>query len=400
MKRGFIEKSTSKNAVGLIFVPKKDTNELRVCGNYIPLNRCLKQRTHAPPPTSAYRNKITSATMYSKYDIEEAYYHIKIHPSDRHLTTFRTPYGAYQYTVMPFGLSTAPAEWQLYLESVLWEYLGEYVTIHLDDILVFTKEDDAMHQRVASAVENALQASGLKLKESKCVRKSRTIEYCGHRYGYGKAKAVLSDRTMLDWPKPRNKSELRKFMGHVNFYRDYMPMLAHHATPLYDAMTKTGKWTWKQDLAFDNVKRLTTRMLDTSAFDPTKRCTIRSDASLFGIGAQLMQGGRTCAIISRRLTPPERNYTTTEREFLAVIYALEKWFPLLEGSPGIRVQTDHKNLAHELKESMTNRRMNRWILFVGRFRLHWTYLPGEENTADLLSRRPDYKSIKGGGRTQ
>lgn len=168
LKRGFIERSTSKNAVGLIFVPKKDTNELRVCGNYIPLNRCLKPRTHAPPPTSAYRHKITSASLFSKYDIEEAYYHIKIHPSDRHLTTFRTPFGTFQYTVMPFGLSTAPAEWQLYSESVLWEYLGEYVTIHLDDILVFTKNDDAMHQRVASAVETALQASGLKLKEKKC----------------------------------------------------------------------------------------------------------------------------------------------------------------------------------------------------------------------------------------
>lgn len=396
LKRGNIERSTAKTSVGLIFVPKKGTDELRVCGNYIPLNRCLKQRTHAPPPTSAYRNKITSAKWFSKYDIEEAYYHIKIHPLDRHLTTFRTPQGLFQYTVLPFGISTAPAEWQLYLESVLWEFLGTHVTIHLDDILLFT-EDERQHMTLAAMLERTLSDAGLKLKESKCVRKTREIEYCGHRYGHGKAKAVLSDRTMKDWPKPRNKSELRKFLGHVNFYRDYMPMLAHHATPLYDATTKTGQWTWKQDLAFENVKRLTTRMMDTSAFDPTQRCTIRSDASLFGIGAQLMQHGETCAIISRRLTPPERNYTTTERELLAVIYALEKWYPLLEGSPGIRVQTDHKNLAHELKESMTNRRMNRWILFVGRFKLFWQYLPGTENTADLLSRRPDYRIIKGGG---
>lgn len=399
MKRGYITRSTSKNSVGLIFVPKKDTDELRVCGNYIPLNRCLKQRTHAPPPTSAYRNNILRAKWYSKYDIEEAYYHIKIHPSDQHLTTFRTPYGLFQYTVLPFGISTAPAEWQLYLESVLWEHLGTSVTIHLDDILLFTT-DERDHDWKSAAIENALQVSGLKLKEKKCVRKSREIEYCGHRYGYGKATPVLSDRTIRDWPKPRNKTELRKFLGHINFYRDYMPMLAHHATPLYDATTDQGKWTWKQDLAFDNVKRLTTRMLDTSVFDAMQRCTVRTDASLFGIGAQLMQHGKTCAIISRRLTPPERNYTTTEREMLAIIYALEKWYPLLEGSPGIRVQTDHKNLAYELKESMTNRRMNRWILFVGRFRLTWQYLPGSENSADELSRRPDYKVIKGGGRNR
>lgn len=176
LDRGYIERSTSKNSVGLLFVPKKDTEELRVCGNYIPLNRCLKQRTHAPPPTSAYRNKILRAKWYSKYDIEEAYYHIKIHPHDRHLTTFRTPMGLYQYTVLPFGLSTAPAEWQLYLESVLWEFLGTSVTVHLDDILLFTT-DEREHTWKSAAIERTLQDAGLKLKESKCVRKSHEIVY-------------------------------------------------------------------------------------------------------------------------------------------------------------------------------------------------------------------------------
>lgn len=399
LARGNIQRSTAKSCVGLIFVPKKGTDELRVCGNYVPLNNCLKPRTHAPPPTAAYRNKIMSAKWYSKFDIEDAYYHIKIHPSDRHLTAFRTPMGIFEYTVMPFGLSTAPAEWQLYLESILWEFLGTHVTVHLDDILLFTT-NERDHEWKEAAIEDALRNSGLRLKERKCVRKSRTIEYCGHLYGYGKAKPVLSDRTLIDWPKPRNRKELKSFLGHVNYYRDYMPMLAHHATPLYDALTINGTWNWKQDLAFQTVKRLTTHMLDTSAFDPAARCTIRTDASLYGIGAQLMQKDQTCAIISRRLTPPERNYTTTERELLAVVYALEKWFPLIEGSQGIRVQTDHKNLSMEIKESVTNRRMNRWMLFVGRFKLTWQYLPGELNSADLLSRRPDYSPIKGGGRNR
>lgn len=100
------------------------------------------------------------------------------------------------YTVLPFGISTAPAEWQLYLESVLWEHLGHHVTIHLDDILVFTNDSD--HVRVSKAVEDALRKKNLKLKESKCVRGKREIDYCGHHYGYGKAPAILSDRTIYD----------------------------------------------------------------------------------------------------------------------------------------------------------------------------------------------------------
>ncbi|CAK44870.1 uncharacterized protein An05g02090 [Aspergillus niger] len=319
-----------------------------------------------------------------------------IRKEDRPLTTFRCHMGTYQYTVLPFGIGTAPAEWQIYIENVLWEFLGNNVTIHLDDILVFS-DNEQEHDRICQGIETRLRQNGLALKERKCQRKVREVVYCGHRYSYNRCSPVISDGTIRNWPKPRNKTELRKFLGVVNFFRDYIPMLAHHATPLYDATKQDGKWTWRQDLAFENVKRLEQRMLDTAYFDPTRKCTLRTDASSFAIGAQLMQGGLTCAIISRRLTPPERNYTVTERELLAVIYALEKWFPLLEGSPGIRVQTDHKNLAYELKESMTNRRMNRWILFAGRFRLTWSYLPGEQNSADGFSRRPDYKKIKGGG---
>ena len=103
LKRGNIRRSTAKSCVGLIFVPKKGTDELRVCGNYIPLNDCLKPRTHAPPPTAAYRNKIMSARWFSKFDIEDAYYQIKIHEDDKYLTAFRTPYGIFEYNVMPFG---------------------------------------------------------------------------------------------------------------------------------------------------------------------------------------------------------------------------------------------------------------------------------------------------------
>lgn len=165
------------------------------------------------------------------------------------------------------------------------------------------------HGWKAAAIEDALRNSALRLKEKKCVRESRTIEYCGHLNGYGKAKPVLSDRMLIDWPKPRNHQELRKFLGHINCYRDYMPMLAHHATQLYSSLTIKGQWTWQQDLAFLNVKRLTTRMLDMSAFDPAARCTIRitirMDASLFGIGPQLMQRNQTCTILSCCLTSLE-----------------------------------------------------------------------------------------------
>lgn len=121
--------------------------------------------------------------------------------------------GIFEYIVMPFGLLTALAEWQLYLELVLWEFLGTPITVHLNGILLFT-QNGRDHEWKEAAIEDVLRNSGLWLKERKRVRKACMIEYCGHLYGYGKAKLVLSDRTLLDWPKPRNQQELRKFMGH------------------------------------------------------------------------------------------------------------------------------------------------------------------------------------------
>lgn len=399
LKRGYIRPSTARNSVGMIWVPKKGTSELRPCQNYVPLNRITKRYVHAPPPTQAYRSRILRYRWYAKYDIEEAYFHIKVRESDIYKTAFRTNLGIFECTRMPFGLQNAPGYFQVFIEHVIRKHLGRNATVHLDDILVYANTREEL-KRTCMEIETALRDAELTINERKTIRECQEVTFCGFTYGNGRCTPVRSDKTITEWPTPSNPSQLRSFLGAMNVMRDHISRYAELASPLYVSTGKKWIWTNEQNRAFLAVKNAASHVIDIHEHDPTKRCTLITDASLFGISAWLTQNGKPTGICSRALTPAEKNYDTYDRELLAITYAMERWFHLLEGSPGIRILTDHKNFEHELKMTITNRRRNRQILFLGMFRITWMYLEGSRNPADPPSRRPDYQTSghKRGGR--
>lgn len=396
LRRGYIRPSTARNSVEMIWVPKKGTEELRPCQNYRPLNKVTKRLVHSPPPTQSYRSRILRYRWYAKYDIEEAYFHIRVREKDIYKTAFRCNLGTYECTRMPFGLQNAPAYFQIYIEQTIRGFLGRNATVHLDDILVYAQTREEL-RRLCNAIEKALRNAGLTINERKTIRETTEVTYCGFTYGNGRCRPARSDRTISEWPVPKNVTQLRSFLGAMNVMRDHIWKYAQTASPLYESTGKTWKWTNQQNAAFLALRRAAEHVIDVHEHNPTQRCTITSDASLFGISAWLSQKGKPTAICSRALTPAERNYDTYDRELLAITYAIEKWFHLLEGSPSIRILTDHRNFEKELKMTTTNRRRNRQILFLSQFRITWMYIAGPTNPADPPSRRPDYEYLKGGG---
>lgn len=401
LKRGYIRPSKARNSVGIIWAKKKGTTELRPCQNYKPLNAITKRYIHAPPPAQSYRSKILRYKWYTKYDIEEAYFHIPVKETDIWKTAFRCNLGTFECTRMPFGLQNAPGYFQVFIEYVIRRYLGRHATVHLDDILVYADTKEEMIS-ICRNIEKEISYAGLTINERKSVRGENEITYCGFRYGFGKCTPERSDDTIRTWPVPKNVTQVRAFLGLMNTLRDHIWRYAEIASPLYAATGKNFTWTNQQNRAFLALKAAATEVMDIHSHDPTRRCTLYTDASLFGISAWLSQNGKPTGICSRSLNPAEKNYDTYDREMLAITYALEKWFHILEGSPGIRVMSDHKNFEYELKPTISNRRRNRQILFLSQFRITWMYIEGPSNPADAPSRRPDYKtsSIKGGGRKQ
>lgn len=401
LKRGYIRPSMARNSVEMIWVPKKGTDELRPCQNYRPLNAQTKKLIHAPPPTQSYRHRILRYRWYAKYDIEEAYFHIRIRPGDEYKTAFRTNLGTFECTRMPFGLQNAPAYFQIYIEQAIRRHLGRNATVHLDDILVYATSREEL-RKICSDIERDLRKAGLTINEKKTVRETQEVTYCGFTYGFGRCRPERSDKTISEWPVPTNQTQVRAFLGALNVLRDHIGRYAEIASPLYENTGKTFHWKPHHERAFFQLRNVGSKVLDIHEHDPQLRSTLWTDASLFGISAWLSQRGKFTAICSRALTPAEKNYDTYDRELLAITYAIEKWFHLLEGSPGIRVMTDHRNFEKELKMTVTNRRRNRQILFLSQFCITWQYVEGPSNPADPPSRRPDYEKFghKRGGRNR
>jgi len=187
-------------------------------------------------------------------------------------------------------------------------------------------------------------------------------------------------------------------MGMANYWRDYVPGLAQAAAPLY-ALTGNDTFVWKLEhsQAFATLKAAICGDVEIHQMDPTLPVDMFFDASGVGLGAMAFQEGRPLSILSRGLTPAEKNYTTTEREMLAIVWATKKWAHLIESTRApVTAYTDHKLLTQNWNADYKNRRMNRWLEHLMRLPITYKYVVGVDNPADAPSRRPDFFPERGG----
>lgn len=302
-------------------------------------------------------------------------------------TAFKTHHGHFQFRVMPFGLTNAPATFQCLMNSIFAEYTRKFVIIFLDDILVYSatlKEHEA-HLRLVLAL---LREHRLYAKASKCSFAQDKIEYLGHvisREGV----ATDSEKTtaMHAWPVPTNATELRGFLGLTGYYRKFVPRYGVIAKPLTQLLTKKGfAWNEQAEAAFQELKlsMVNTHVLALPNFD--RPFTIETDACDTGIGAVLVQDGHPVAYFSKALGIRNQQLSTYEKEFLAVMMAVDKWRAYLQRGPFV-ILTDHKSLCNlgdqQLDTDLQRKAMSKLVGLQFRFQ----YKKGVDNgAADALSR--------------
>lgn len=391
-ERPWIRPSSARHSSSLLFVPKPNTDELRLCVNYVKLNEHVKPRVFAPRTDKKLRHQIASHTWYSKIDLKDAFYAMDILENDRWKTAFRTPKGLYEWNVLPMGLKNAPGEFQLYMEEILADLLHTACAVHIDDIVVYAQTRDEC-QRRTSQVHHRLRKHNLPVNEEKSVSCVTEVTFCGFKFSKDRICPPDRSHALRDWPEPKNPTQLRQFLGTTNDLRDHIPKYAMISAPLYasTAQNKEWRWTRQQHDAFLRLRRAACDTITTTPHDETRSAKITTDASLFGISCIITQRGRITAAWSRSLTPAERNYTTNERELLAVVEGLRKFTYLLEIAPSLLVVTDNQINASALTPNQSNRRINRWIETLQAYPLIWKWEPGETNIADHPSRRPDYR---------
>lgn len=402
LKKGFIRRSTSPAASPILFVRKKN-GQLRLCVDYRALNAITKKNRYPLPLIQDLLDRVQGCTVFTLIDLKNAFNLIRIRDGDEWKTAFRTQLGLFEYTVMPFGLSNAPATFQGYVQDVLRDLLDIICVVYIDDILIFSRNQSEHNDHVRLVLER-LRTGRLFANIEKCAFDQPEVEYLGffiNAQGIKMSPKKLS--TILDWPVPTTIKGLQSFLGFANFYRRFIPGFSRIAYPLYSLTKKTATphnstFPLSGDAlqAFQTLKSHFVSAPLLLHFDPSKQCTLVTDASDFAISAILLQPDSAnllhpVAYFSRKLSPAEINYTIYDKELLAVIEAFRDMRAWLIGtSTPVIVCCDHKNIQYFMTERFLNRRQARWSMFLSEFNFTLDFLPGSTNPADGPSRRPDY----------
>lgn len=333
IRHGFIRHSQSPYGAPVLFVKKKG-GELRMCVDYRALNKQTVKNTYPLPRIDELMDQLNGAKVFSKIDLRSGYHQIRIAQEDIHKTAFRTRYGLYEFMVLPFGLTNAPATFMTLMNEVFKDCLDTCVVIYLDDILIYSQTPE-QHERDLERVLARLQEHELYAKLSKCNFFRSEVDFLGHVVGRDGIKVDPAKvKAVQDWPTPSCVKDIQSFLGLVNYYRRFIPSYALMALPMSEMIKKDIPFSWgsRQQAAFDFLKQALVSAPVLAIFDPSRPITVHTGVSDFAIGAVLMQDDRAIAYESRKLSPAERNYAVHEKEELAIVFALAKWRVYLHGT--------------------------------------------------------------------
>jgi RNase H-like domain found in reverse transcriptase/Reverse transcriptase (RNA-dependent DNA polymerase)/Integrase zinc binding domain/Chromo (CHRromatin Organisation MOdifier) domain/Retroviral aspartyl protease len=386
---GFIEPSRSPYAAPVLFVQKKD-GTLRMCIDYRALNRLTIKNKYPLPRIDDLLDRLCGSSHFSSIDLRSGYYQLKISQEDMPKTAFRCPLGHYHFKVLSFGLANAPASFQSAMNNVFGEYLHDFVVVYLDDILIFSKNEDE-HIKHIELVLKKLRQYNLYAHAKKCEFFKPELEFLGHIVSKAGLKVdPKKTNAVRTWPKPSTTQELRSFLGLANYFRRFIQGYSTMVAPLTSLLQKENnisQWDGICDKAFGDVKEALAKAPVLSHPDFTKPFDVICDASMHGVGAVLLQDCKPIAFLSRKFCAAEHNYTTTEQELLAAVEALKQWRCYLEGVE-FTMWTDHNPNTYMQTKSVLSRREARWSEIFQQYRFTWKHKPGKQNIADGLSRIP------------
>ncbi|KAH0757160.1 hypothetical protein KY290_020653 [Solanum tuberosum] len=384
----FIRPSVSPWGAPVLFVKKKD-GTMRLCIDYRQLNKVTVKNRYPMPRIDDLFDQLQGAAVFSKIDLRFGYHQLRIRAADIPKTAFRTRYGHYEFLVMSFGLTNAPAAFMDLMTRVFRSYLDLFVIVFIDDILVYSRSRSE-HEQHLRIVLQTLRDQRLYAKFSKCEFWLESVAFLGHVVS---KEGIRVDPTKIeairDWHRPTSVTEIRSFVGLAGYYRRFVEGFSTIPAPLTRLTRQDVPFVWSEECerSFLRLKELLTTAPILTLPVEGEGFTVYCDASGIGLGCVLMQQGRVIAYASRQLKIHERNYPTHDLELAAVVFALKIWRHYMYGVR-CKIYTDHRSLQYIMSQRDLNSRQCRWIELLKDYDLSILYHPGKANVvADALSRK-------------
>uniref|UniRef100_A0A158P4Y1 RNA-directed DNA polymerase n=1 Tax=Tetranychus urticae TaxID=32264 RepID=A0A158P4Y1_TETUR len=391
---GIVVPSCSPWASPIVLVAKKGTEEVRLCVDYRKLNEITVKDKFPLPNIQDYLDSLQGMKYFTLLDLRSGYHQMALDPADQPKTAFVTPSGLYEYTRLPFGLANGPSSFMRMMSIVLGGLIYNTCLIFIDDLLIFSKNEEEHLERLETIFRRLIRA-GLTLKPNKCSFFKQKILYLGHIVSeQGQEVDPEKIQKVQQFPTPRTVRDIKSFVALCSYYRRFIKDFALIARPLTNLTRKDLPFEWgpAQENAFNELKTKLTTPPVLAHYDPNKQTQLRVDASGYGLGAILLQksdnGWHPIAFASRILRGAELNYPISDKECLAIVWAVQKFRVYLEGIK-FEVVTDHCALCHIHSKKNLPARLQRYAMALQSFDFTVTYKSGKKHAdVDCLSRYP------------
>ena len=392
LENDLIEPSQSEWASPCILIPKPD-GSYRFCTDFRKVNSVTKTDSFPLPRIDDCIDKIGNARYVSKFDLLKGFWQIPLTERAKDISAFITPDGLFRYKVAPFGMKNCPATFQRLMNQLIAGMEG--IAVYLDDAIVYSDDFD-QHLEIIREFFDRLTDFHLTVNLVKSEFCQGTLTYLGHVVGQGQVKPVSAKvQAIIDFPVPQSKKQLMRFLGMAGYYRKFCNNFSTLSAPLTNLLKKSQKFLWSQDCqnAFDQLKAMLQNAPVLSAPDFDKPFKLAVDASDLGAGAVLFQADSNdidhpVSYFSKKFNRHQRNYSTVEKECLALILALQHFEVYVSStSVPLEVFTDHNPLTFLNRQKSKNQRLLRWSLLLQNFNLDIKHIRGKDNVvADTLSR--------------
>lgn len=398
LEKGIIENSQSPYNSPLWVVPKKadasGKKKWRIVVDFRQLNNKTEQDAYPLPNIEEILDQLGRARYFSAFDLASGFHQIPMDPISKKKTAFSTPQGHYEFARMPFGLKNAPATFQRMMDQALRGLIGKICFVYLDDIVVYGETLKAHNENLEILLER-LSSLGLKLQPDKCEYIKPELQYLGHIITQDGVKPNPDKlKAVREFPRPKGPKQIKQFLGLAGYYRRFIKKFSEKAKPLTLLLKKDVSFAFghEQERAFSVLKDELCSQPLLQYPDFAKELILTTDASNEATGAILSQGkigeDRPIPYASRTLDKAERNYSATDKELLAIVWAVKHYRPYLYGRK-FKIVTDHQPLKWLMNHKDPNSRLMRWRIILEEYDYEIIYKKGTLNTnADALSRNP------------